>query len=175
MFFSRTIFLQLIHPLSFSTPLYFQWDQSDQTVYCADFESWFVLILCAAPSSLVCMCAFPEWGGLPGGVRLWWHQHPQCLCAFWYLGGRHQEKGPTWAEKKEKYVYCLHSLCSAVCFFSLQNPIEIPQNQTVWLWVTRKLKFIFLSFVCCGNVFWRQMLFLGSHCPHTHTQSLIHI
>lgn len=118
--------------------------QSHRPVCSTYCESWFILILSVALRSLVSVFAFLEWGGLPRGVRLWWHQHPQCLCAFWYLGGRHQEKGPTWAEKKEKYVYCLLLPCSVVCF-SLYNPIEIPQNQTVWFWVMSKLKCIFFK------------------------------
>lgn len=87
-----------------STALYFHWHQTVSAHTLA-------LILFLSIWDLSIVCPFPEWRRLPGRVRLWWYQYPQCLCIFRYFRGPDQEKNLSWEEKKEKYVYCLHSPC----------------------------------------------------------------
>lgn len=125
----------LIHPLSFSSTRYFQWHQSDQTVYCADSESWFSLILCSELFSLcvcVCMCAVSRARRTSWRSRTLMTSASTVPLCFLIPRGPPPRKRRDVGGKKGKV--CLPSTLAMLCgVFSspFQNPSEIPQNQTV--------------------------------------------
>lgn len=129
--FFQNHFPLLIHPLSFSTTLYFQWHQSDQTVYCAYFESWFILILCVALSSLVCVCVRVCFSRVR---RTSWRSQTLMTSAstvplcFLIPRGPPPRKRPDVGGKKGKV--CLLSALAMLCGAFLPSKIPLKSHRT---------------------------------------------